>query len=396
MRLSVLVSLLPFAVASPTHRRAEPAPLHVPTTETSNLIADKYIVKFKKDSPLAVLHDAVKELKSKPHQVFENALTGFVGKLDKAALEVLRYHPDVDYIEQDSLVTASGFVAQNNAPWGLGRISHRRAGSGQYVYDDSAGQGTCAYIIDSGLDGSHPEFEGRARLVRSFVPNSQADTCGHGTHVAGTIGSRSYGVAKKTQLYGIKVLDYDRGSGKCLGSNSAIISGMEYVATDARQRNCPNGVVVNMSLGGSYSQALNDAADALTQEGFFVAVAAGNDNIDASNVSPASAQYVCTVGGTAKNDYRYSGSNYGSVVNILGPAVDVYSTLPGGGAGYMTGTSMATPHIAGLAAYLATVEGQRASPASCKRMQDLATRGAIADQPWNTVNLLAFNGNPSG
>jgi len=98
MRLSVLVSLLPFAVASPTHRRAEPAPLHVPTTETSNLIADKYIVKFKKDSPLAVLHDAVKELKSKPHQVFENALTGFVGKLDKAALEVLRYHPDVRLI----------------------------------------------------------------------------------------------------------------------------------------------------------------------------------------------------------------------------------------------------------------------------------------------------------
>jgi len=182
------------------------------------------------------------------------------------------------------------------------------------------------------VDRSAQEFEGRARLVRSFVPNSQADTCGHGTHVAGTIGSRSYGVAKKTQLYGIKVLDYDRGSGKCLGSNSAIISGMEYVATDARQRNCPNGVVVNMSLGGSYSQALNDAADALTQEGFFVAVAAGNDNIDASNVSPASAQYVCTVGGTAKNDYRYSGSNYGSVVNILGPAVDVYSTLPGGGA----------------------------------------------------------------
>lgn len=116
------------------------------------------------------------------------------------------------------------------------------------------------------VDRSAQEFEGRARLVRSFVPNSQADTCGHGTHVAGTIGSRSYGVAKKTQLYGIKVLDYDRGSGKCLGSNSAIISGMEYVATDARQRNCPNGVVVNMSLGGSYSQALNDAADALTQE----------------------------------------------------------------------------------------------------------------------------------
>ncbi|UNI22269.1 hypothetical protein JDV02_008171 [Purpureocillium takamizusanense] len=394
MRLSVAVSVLPLVAAVPTQRRTEPAPLHI--SNANNLIADKYIVKFKKESSLDILHDAVKELASEPNQVFENAFPGFVGELDKAALESLRFHPDVDYIEQDSVVHASGFVAQNNAPWGLSRISHRRPGSGQYVYDDSAGQGTCAYIVDSGLDGSHPEFEGRARLVRSFVPNSQADTCGHGTHVAGTIGSRSYGVAKKTQLYGIKVLDQDPASGRCTGSTSGIISGIEYVATDARQRNCPNGVVVNMSLGGSYSQALNDAADALTQEGFFVAVAAGNDNIDASSVSPASAQYVCTVGGTARNDYRYSGSNWGSVVNILGPAVDVYSTLPGGGAGFMTGTSMASPHIAGLAAYLATVEGRRASPDLCQRMQELATNGAIADQPWNTVNLLAFNGNPSG
>ncbi|KAJ6442358.1 proteinase T-like protein [Purpureocillium lavendulum] len=396
MRPSVLLSLLPFAAASPTQRRAEPAPLRIPTTEASNLIADKYIVKFRKDSPLAVLHDVVKGLKSDPHQVFENAFAGFAGKLDKAALEALRFHPDVDYIEQDHLVTASGFVTQNNVPWGLGRISHRQVGSGQYVYDDSAGQGTCAYIIDSGLDGSHPDFEGRARLVRSFVPNSQADTCGHGTHVAGTIGSKTFGVAKKTQLYGIKVLDYDRNSGRCTGSNSGIISGMEYVATDARNRNCPNGVVVNMSLGGDYSQALNDAADALTQQGFFVAVAAGNDNKDASYVSPASARYVCTVGGTARDDYRYTGSNYGPVVNILGPAVDVYSTLPGGGSGRMTGTSMATPHIAGLAAYLAALEGKPASPDLCRRMQDMATRGAIGGQPRNTVNLLAFNGNPSG
>lgn len=162
-------------------------------------------------------------------------------------------------------------------------------------------------------------------MVASYVQGSNVDDQGHGTHVAGTIGSKTYGVAKGVNIYGIKVLRYD---GK--GETSAIIAGMDYVRQDVSRRSCPNGVVVNMSLGGGYSQATNDAARRLTQNGYFVAVAAGNDNYDASYYSPASEPSVCTVGGTAKDDTRYNMSNWGPAVNILGPAVDVYSTYPNG------------------------------------------------------------------
>lgn len=162
-------------------------------------------------------------------------------------------------------------------------------------------------------------------MVASFVQGSNVDDNGHGTHVSGTIGSKTYGVAKKVNIYGIKVLRYDN-----QGQFSDIIAGMDYVQQDVPKRNCPNGVVINMSLGGGYTQASNDAARRLVQNGYFVAVAAGNNNDDASYYSPASEPSVCTVGGTAKDDTRYNNSNYGRSVDILGPAVDVYSTFPNG------------------------------------------------------------------
>lgn len=134
----------------------------------------------------------------------------------------------------------------------------------------------------------------------------------------------------------------------------------------------------------------------MVDKGFFMAVAAGNNNDDTSKYSPASASKVCTVGGSDKYDKRYTQSNYGPIVDIIGPAVSVLSTLPGGRTAYYTGTSMATPHIAGLAAYLAARDGVKASPSLCQKIVNTATRGAISDQSANTVNLLAFNGNPSG
>ena len=160
----------------------------------------------------------------------------------------------------------------------------------------------------------------------SFVNGEDSDGHGHGTHCAGTIGSTTYGVAKNTQLYGVKVLGND---GR--GVNSAIISGMDYVAKDKSQRNCPKGVVANMSLGGKRSNAINHAAAALVQSGVFLAVAAGNDNRDASYYSPASEPSVCCVGGSAVDDTRYDNSNWGAPVKILAPAVDIVSLRPGGG-----------------------------------------------------------------
>jgi len=149
-------------------------------------------------------------------------------------------------------------------------------------------------------------------------------------------------------------------------------------------------------LGGSYSRSLNDAANEMVDRGYFMAVAAGNNDDDASKYSPASASKVCTVGGSDKYDRRYTKSNYGPVVDIIGPGVSVLSTLPDNRTAYYTGTSMATPHIAGLAAYLAARDGVKASPSLCQKIVNTATRNAISNQSPNTVNLIAFNGNPSG
>ena len=169
------------------------------------------------------------------------------------------------------------------------------------------------------------EFEGRASQLTSFA-GSETDGNGHGTHVAGTIGSASYGVAKSTSLFGVKVLD-DSGS----GSFSSVIAGIDYVAEDHTSRSeCEGGSVANLSLGGGLSSAVNEAADALVESGVFLAVAAGNSNADAANFSPASAPEAFTVGATDDTDARAYYSNYGSVVDVFAPGTDVLSTWIGG------------------------------------------------------------------
>lgn len=287
-----------------------------------------------------------------------------------------------------------GYVTQNNAAWGLARISHNNPGYNNYIYDDSAGSGTCAYVVDSGIDVNHVEFGGRATMVASYIGNN-ADTCGHGTHVAGTIGGTTYGVAKKTSLYGIKVLAYNANTGRCEGPNDGIIRGLEYVATDAARRNCPKGVVVNMSLGGDYSQASNDAVAALVRKGFFVAVAAGNGDInqnpiDTRYVSPASEPLACTVAASDSSDRIASFSNYGSAVDIIGPGVGVVSARTGGGTVSMSGTSMATPHVAGLGAYMLSFGV--GTNGLCQYLQKGALSNRISGVRSGTKNLLAQNG----
>ncbi|KAG6008102.1 hypothetical protein E4U21_004984 [Claviceps maximensis] len=388
MHLSSLLPLLVLAAASPA-KKAEPAALLAPG-ENAKVIAGKYIVKLKDHVDASGLSGVVKSLLAgEPEQTYDGVFKGFATTLDEAGLKSLQEHPDIDYIEPDQEVSGSAIVRQPNPPWGLSRISHRNPGLFDYVFDDAAGAGVCVYVIDSGVDATHPDFRGRAFQIQSYVPGSNIDDNGHGTHVAGTVGSYTFGVAKKVIILGVKVLRADN-----RGEWSAIIKGMDFVYQDApkRRAQCPGGFVVNMSLGGGRTQAVNDAARKLTSAGFFVAVAAGNDNQDARNVSPASEAAVCTVGGTAKDDTRYSMSNWGPALDILGPGVDVVSTYPGNRVASLTGTSMATPHIAGLGAYLASIHRKTAGPWLCAEMQRIATKNAIKNQVANTVNLLAFNG----
>lgn len=180
------------------------------------------------------------------------------------------------------------------------------------------------------------------------------------------------------------------------GSFSTVIAGMDYVASDSQTRNCPNGSVANMSLGGGYTASVNQAAARLIQAGVFLAVAAGNDGVDARNTSPASEPTVCTVGASTSSDARASFSNYGSVVDIFAPGQDILSTWPNRQTNTISGTSMATPHIVGLGAYLAGLEGFSDPQALCARIQSLANRNLLSGIPSGTINAIAFNGNPSG
>lgn len=195
------------------------------------------------------------------------------------------------------------------------------------------------------------------------------------------------------------MLSYDSDEDNCVGSLDGIIKGLDYVAQDAANRDCPNGVVVNMSLGSPFSQASNDAVAGLVKKGFFVSVAAGNGErdcktcawypVDASRASPASEPSVCTVGSVDKYDTVAYRSNYGPLVDIHAPGVDVTSLKVGGGTVSMSGTSMAAPHVAGLAAYFMG-RGKSAS-GLCEYLQEIAIEGAISKLQPNTKNLLAQN-----
>ncbi|KFA71601.1 hypothetical protein S40288_03662 [Stachybotrys chartarum IBT 40288] len=383
MRASTLLALAPLAAAVPFNmKRDSPAPVLIP--RSGRAIAGKYIVRMKDGTFSTAVSSAIQTIKADADHTFHRGFNGFSASLEDDELENLRHDPNVEYIEQDGIITIS--ATQEDAPWGLARISSAEPGGTTYTFEDAAGEGTCAYVVDTGIDIEHPEFEGRAVWGGNFADNSDADGQGHGTHVAGTIGSLTFGVAKKTQLIAVKVLD-DSGS----GTNSGVIAGMEFVVDDAAERDCPNGVVVNMSLGGSFSRAVNSAAASIVDAGLFLAVAAGNEASDARGSSPASESSACTVGATDADDVLADFSNFGSVVDVLAPGVDIVSTIPGGDTASFDGTSMASPHVAGLAAYLLSI-GESAE-GLCDFIAQSSLRGVISGVPNGTVNALINNGN---
>lgn len=205
---------------------------------------------------------------------------------------------------------ASELVTQRNPPsWGLSRISSKSSNSTNYVYDSTAGDGVVVYSVDTGVDIKHPDFEGRAEWGTNTIDNDDTDGAGHGTHTSSTMVGKDFGVAKKASLVAVKVLGAD-GS----GSTSKVLAGMEWAVKDAKSRGITGKkAVMNMSLGGPYSQAMNDGAANVIRSGVFLAVAAGNESNDASNVSPASLKEACTVAASTMADGNAPFSNFGSV-----------------------------------------------------------------------------------
>ncbi|KAF5026740.1 hypothetical protein F66182_1159 [Fusarium sp. NRRL 66182] len=382
MRSATLLALLPFALAAPS-KRAEPAPILRP--RGVKLVDGKYIVKMKSGITTASIDTAVKGIEADADYTYTKSFSGFAASLKDDELNKLKHNPNVEYIEQDAFITIKATTEQDNAPWGLARLSSKTAGGKTYTYDDTAGEGTCSYVIDTGIDVDHPDFDGRAKFLKNYAGGSDNDGQGHGTHVAGTIGSTTYGVAKKTSLFAIKVLD-DNGD----GTNSAVIAGMDFVTSHPTSEACPKGVVVNMSLGGLFSAAINSAAKSIVDAGHFLAVAAGNEGVDAAGSSPASEPSACTVGATTRNDTLAYYSNFGAIVDVLAPGSDILSTWPGGKTNTISGTSMASPHVAGLGAYLLSL-GEKAE-GLCDFIASSAIEGAVSKVPTDTVNKLINNG----
>ncbi|KAF1831529.1 subtilisin-like protein [Decorospora gaudefroyi] len=382
MHAPVLFALVACVIAAPLIR-----------VRSADAVTGKWIVKLKGDISSLAEEDLQTSLSTKPDFRYSmDGFRGFAGTLSDEEITRLQASDRIEYIQQDAKVYKSSFVEQGNATWGLARISHTRPGSATYLYDSTAGAGTCAYVIDSGIEIDHPEFQGRASFLADFSgENSTMDGDGHGTHVAGTIGSLTWGVAKKTELLAVRVLD-----SLGWGTNAGVIAGMQFAIEDAKARReagkCPKGFVANMSLGGFFVKAVNDGAAAVVRSGIFLAVAAGNEAMDAEYSSPASEPTVCTVGATAKNDTLAWWSNYGPLVDILAPGVDITSTYIGHTIGVDSGTSMATPHVVGLAAYML---GLDMAPVEtlCEMIAQSATKDAIAEDalPPSTPNLLAYN-----
>jgi len=321
----------------------------------------------------------------------------------------------VAYIEKDSIVYALGHdepALENQAPWGLARVSHRKALSfgtyNKYLYAAEGGEGVDAYVIDTGTNIEHVDFEGRAKWGKT-IPSGDADQDGngHGTHCSGTVGGKKYGVAKKAHIYAVKVL---RSNGS--GTMSDVVKGVEYAAEqhmaqaeaakDGKRKGF-KGSTANMSLGGGKSPSLDQAVNAAVDAGLHFAVAAGNDNADACNYSPAAANKAVTVGASALDDSRAYFSNWGKCVDIFGPGLSIQSTWIGSKTAINTisGTSMASPHICGLLTYFLSLQpasdseyGMASiSPAKLKKaMIELATRDALSDIPKDTPNLLAYTG----
>jgi subtilisin family serine protease len=347
------------------------APLHQAAPGMG--IQGDYIVKLKDG---ADARSVAAILGVSPNHVYSQALNGFSVTLDAGQLHALRQNRSVEFVEEDQFAQLT--TTQSGATWGLDRIDQTSNSlDGTYTYTTTAST-VNAYVIDTGIYTAHSQFGGRATIAYDATGGNGQDCNGHGTHVSGTIGSATYGVAKGVKLYGVRVLGCD-GS----GSNSGVIAGIDWVRLNHKKP-----AVANMSLGGGASSAVNTAVTNLSNAGVFVAVAAGNDNGNACNYSPASAPAVTTVGATTNTTARASYSNYGSCVDIYAPGTNITSTWTSGSTNTISGTSMASPHVAGVAALYKATYGDASQSTIDAWMKSNATSGAVSGNPSGTSNLL--------
>jgi serine protease len=352
-------------------------------------IANRYIVVLRDDAGFkaqdfdATQTSLVGAYRASVVQSYRHALKGFVADMSEADALALADDPMVAFVQEDGVVHAS--TTQSGATWGIDRIDQRTLPlSGTYVYD-ADGTGVSAYVIDTGIHITHAEFGGRAHAGFSSIDDGKgSDDCnGHGTHVSGTIGGTTYGVAKHVQLYAVRVLDC---SGS--GSDSGVIAGVDWVTA---HKQLP--AVANMSLGGGTSPALDTAVRNSIAAGVTYAVAAGNDNLDACTGSPSDVTEAITVGATGSNDARASYSDFGTCVDLFAPGSSIKSSwgTSNTATNTISGTSMATPHVAGAAAlYLSANPG--ATPAQVSSALTANASTGVGNRGTGSPDKLLYTG----
>lgn len=383
-----LLSVATLALA-PSLALAQPAkPEATHPYAASQVIAGKYIIVFKAEvqDPVQEAASLMRAANGQVHRTFSHAIKGFSASIPEPALPGISNNPNVASIEPDQTVYLNQATSpQNQVTWGLDRIDQAdRPIDTQYKFNYT-GAGVTAFVIDTGINPDHVEFTGRVLGGYNVIgdANGTTDCNGHGTHVAGSIGGTTWGVAKTVKLVPVRVLD-------CAGSGSlsGVVAGIDWAAgTNMRP------AVANLSLGSSKSTAVNAAVAGAVSKGITMVVAAGNSNANACNYSPASEPTAITVGATTSSDTRASYSNYGSCVDIFAPGSSITSAWIGSitATNIISGTSMASPHMAGIAA-LALQANPAATPAAVTNfLMSNATVNRLSSLGTGSPNKLAFS-----
>ena len=358
-----------------------------PTVSAQQGLADRYIVVFRDDvqNPAALANGLSAQYGGTLHFTYAYAIKGFAATLPAAAIDGLSRNPNVSYIEPDAAVTVSDGATDNTvSSWGLDRIDQRDLPlSSSYTWSNDASN-VHAYIVDTGIRMTHTQFVGRVSFGYDAIGDGQNgnDCHGHGTHVSGTVGGSEYGVARGVQLVAVRVLNC-AGS----GSTSGVIAGIDWV-----RQNAVTPAVANMSLGGGFSSSLNLAVTNAVNAGITFVVAAGNSNTDACTQSPAAAPAALTIGATTITDARASYSNFGTCVDLFAPGSSITSAWNNTDTGTNTisGTSMASPHVAGVAALYLSVNTNASPSAVESAIEGAATVGKVTNPGSGSPNLLVY------
>lgn len=383
----VLASVLALAgqgVLAPAPAPASPAPV-----SASAGLLDVVVTLEPGTDPAAAARSLVTARGGKVTRLFSSALDGFAATLTDTLLATLRTDARVRAVELERTFRAS--ATQTPTPsWGLDRIDQRALPLNRAYTFTRMGAGVDVYVVDTGILTRHADFAGRAVAGWDYVDNDNTpqDCNGHGTHVAGTAGAGRYGVAKRVRLIAVRVLGCDGA-----GETSTLVAGLGWVV---RHHRAGRPAVVNMSLGGPVSAALDAAVRGVLADGVSVVVAAGNDDADACGSSPGRVPGVLTVGASDRSDARADFSNFGSCVDLFAPGVGIASTWNDGRAQVLSGTSMAAPHVAGaVALYLQTYPS--ATPGAVHRaIIGGATPGRVSGTAPQCVLFLCSAAKPGG